>query len=64
MLIRIDNKIKHQARSDFLNPTASPSQEIMDLSILFSTKLKLDLVCDGRQCKYSKCQRNLHHDIA
>lgn len=45
MLIRIDNKIKHQARSDFLNPTASPSQEINgpQHSFLYKAEIRLGL---------------------
>ena len=43
MLIRIDNKVKHQARSDFLTPTASPFQKINgpQPSFLYKAKIRL-----------------------
>ena len=43
MLISIDTKGKHHARSDFLTPTASPFQEINgpQPSFLYKAKIRL-----------------------
>lgn len=41
MLIRIDNKIKLQVRSDFLSPVADSSQEINGLRHPFLYKAKI-----------------------
>ena len=42
MLIRIDNKIKLQVRSDFLSPVVNSSQEINGLwhSFLYKAKIR------------------------
>lgn len=41
MLIRIDNKLKLQVRSDFLSLVANPSQEINGLQHSFLLKAKI-----------------------